>query len=129
MHSRLAQDPVLHWFAPAYVHYYIFHVIYFYLPPFKNIHCLYEWKFGYEVKVPFTGEQYESVLQAMVSLMEQLDGHKYHGLKFKKLCKRIATDSQKYGYLFHCLSCADFHYQIAKHQERKPKGPWFQTQT
>lgn len=30
------------------------------------------------MKVPFTGEQYESVQQAMVSLMEQLDGHKYH---------------------------------------------------
>lgn len=45
--------------------------------------------------VPFTGEHYESVHMAMTDLMDELEQHVYHGPKFKKLLKTIATDSKK----------------------------------
>ena len=72
------------------------------------------------MKVPFTGERYESVQQAMVSLIEQLERHEYHGPKFKKLCKRIATDSRRYIICFIVLAVLIF---IARSQSIKRGNP------
>ena len=67
-----------------------------YSPYFKIVNCLSEWKLGHESKVPFTGEQYESVHQAMTALMDELEKDEYHGRKFRKLLKNFATDAMRF---------------------------------
>jgi hypothetical protein len=59
--------------------------------------------------VPFTGEQYESVHQAMMVLMDELEHHEYHGPKFKKLLQKIPMDARWSVELFLCPHCTDFH--------------------
>jgi hypothetical protein len=44
--------------------------------------------------VPFCGDRYESIYQAMVSLMDELEKNAYHGAKLKALLKEIATDGR-----------------------------------
>ncbi|KAF8224532.1 hypothetical protein L208DRAFT_479768 [Tricholoma matsutake] len=51
------------------------------------VNSLSEWVQGYEVKIPLTGDQYESVYEAMLTLIE---GNDYHGAKLEALLRRIA---------------------------------------
>jgi hypothetical protein len=51
------------------------------------------------LKVPFTGEQYESVHQAMMALMDELEHVEYHGAKFKTFLRKIATFVDLFLYL------------------------------
>jgi hypothetical protein len=46
------------------------------------------------VKIPFTGDRYESVHQAMLSLIDDVEHHEYHGKKLKTLLKKIATEGR-----------------------------------
>ena len=68
---------------------------YFYLQHFKIVNCLHEWRFGHESVVPFTGEQYDSVHRAMMTLIDMLEDHEYHGPKFRRLLRKIASDAQR----------------------------------
>jgi hypothetical protein len=49
------------------------------------VNCLNEYKGSFEIKIPFTGDQYESVHATMLSLIEQLQKHDYHGPKLGAL--------------------------------------------
>ena len=69
-----------------------FSCIIFLLTMFQIINCLNEWELGYQVMIPFTGDRYDSVHKAMVSLIDELEQHDYHGAKLKRLLKKIATD-------------------------------------
>lgn len=96
MRSRPAPKPVLRWLVRVYVYIYcLSYVLSFCSPHFKIVNCLHEWKLGFRSGVPFTGEQYESVHQAMIDLMNELERHNYHGPKFKKLLREIATDAKR----------------------------------
>jgi hypothetical protein len=46
------------------------------------------------VKIPFTGDRYESVHQAMLSLIDDVEHHEYHGKKLKTLLKKIPTEGR-----------------------------------
>ena len=59
--------------------------------------------------IPFSGEQYKSMHQVMISLMDELKQHDYHGLKLGKLLKRIATDARQFVDLFLCPRYTNFH--------------------
>lgn len=74
----------------------------------KIVNCLDEYKFGYEMTLPFSGEHYESVHQAMMSLISELEEHDYHAPKFRKLLKRIATDARQFVNLFLCPRYTNF---------------------
>ena len=75
---------------------------------FQIVNCLQEWEQGYEVKIPFTGDQYESVHQAMISLIDTVEKHGYHGPKLETLLKRIATEGRSVK-TFSIFSCTDSH--------------------
>jgi hypothetical protein len=60
--------------------------------------------------VPFTGDQYESVHKAMMALIRQLEGHDYHGPKFSKLLRDIATDSRQYVEVLLCPHYTDYYF-------------------
>ena len=82
--------------------------IIFLLTMFQIVNCLNEWELGYEVRTPFTGDRYESVHKAMVSLIGELEKHDYHGAKLENLLKKVATDGGSVLFLppFFCI---DFH--------------------
>ena len=46
------------------------------------------------VKAPFTGDRYYSIHQAMVSLIDGVEEHEYHGAKLNKLLQRIAIEGE-----------------------------------
>jgi hypothetical protein len=46
------------------------------------------------VKIPFTGDRYESVYEAMLVLIDEIEGNDYHGAKLKVLLQSIASDGQ-----------------------------------
>ena len=79
--------------ACACVHIYLF-ILFYILTTFQIINCLHEYELGTEVTTPFTGDRYESIYQAMVGLIEELEKHAYHGAKLEKLLEKIATDGQ-----------------------------------
>ncbi|KAM6491219.1 hypothetical protein JOM56_013458 [Amanita muscaria] len=60
------------------------------------VNCLREWEGGFETKTGFTGDQYKSVHQEMVTLILKLKKNEYHGRKFDQLLKWIATEGQLY---------------------------------
>ena len=71
------------------------------------VNCLNEYEGGFEIKIPFTGDQYESVHAAMLSLIKQLWEHDYHGPKLVVLCEKIATEGQSVAFLSPSY-CPDF---------------------
>jgi hypothetical protein len=58
--------------------------------PLQIVNCLHEWELGYEVKIPFSGDRYESVHQAFINLIDRTESHEYHGVKLRALLKKIA---------------------------------------
>jgi hypothetical protein len=76
-----------------------FECYFFGLSQQQIVNCLNKYKGDFEIKIPFTGEQYKSVHTAMLSLIEQLWGHDYHGPKLVVLCEKIATEGQSVGFL------------------------------
>jgi hypothetical protein len=64
------------------------------------VNCLNEWELGYEVKIAFSGDRYESVHQAFMDLIDELESNEYHGAKLRALLKRIATDSRSVIIIF-----------------------------
>lgn len=46
------------------------------------------------MKIPFTGDRYESVHQKMVSLIDHLEENEYHGRKLKLFLKKVAVEGR-----------------------------------
>lgn len=57
------------------------------------------------MKIPFTGDRYESVHHAFLDLINELELHEYHGAKLKVLLKRFATDGRSANFFFATLLC------------------------
>ena len=68
------------------------HVIFFAHHSRQIVNCLNEWVLGYEVKIPFAGDRYESVYKAMLTLIDEIDVNEYHGAKLEALPQCIASD-------------------------------------
>jgi hypothetical protein len=77
-----------------------------------------EWEHGYEITTAFTGDRYESVYEAMLSLIDKLEEDDYHGAKLEVLLKNIALDGRSVEFL-PCSHCINFCYQVAKPQEAR----------
>lgn len=58
------------------------------------VNCLEEWQTGAHIKIPFSGDRYESVYQDMSSLINSTEEHAYHGRKLRKLLASIANDGR-----------------------------------
>jgi hypothetical protein len=64
-------------------------------PSFLQIvNCLEEWRTGTHIKIPFTGDRYDSVYQDMMSLICAVEEDNYHGQKLRKLLASIASDGR-----------------------------------
>jgi hypothetical protein len=88
------------------------------------VNCFNEWELGYEVKTAFTGERYESVHQAFIGLIGELEADEYHGTKLKVLLKNIAMDGRSVDFFlppYFADSCS----QVTKPQEER-EGSWLQ---
>lgn len=55
------------------------------------VNCLEEWESGSFRSLPFTGTRYEAVHKVMMELISKVEEDGYHGRKFRKLLKAIAT--------------------------------------
>ena len=75
--------------------------------------------------VPFTGKHYESVHMAMTDLMDELEQHVYHGPKFKKLLKMIATDSKSLFNFFYVLTVLIYIARLQSIKRGNPKAHGF----
>lgn len=58
------------------------------------VNCLEEWQTGTLVKIPFSGDRYETVYKDMVSLIKTIEDNPYHGRKLRSQLSAIATDGQ-----------------------------------
>ena len=47
------------------------------------------------MRIPFTGDQYDSMFRSMLKMTDELSFNKYHSPKFKILLKKIATDGKR----------------------------------
>jgi WD40 repeat protein len=45
--------------------------------------CLEEWEFGYKQGIKFSGDDYKSVQNAMLDLIDEVKGNSYHGAKYE----------------------------------------------
>lgn len=89
------------------------------------LNCLNEHEGGYEVKIPFTGDRYESVHAAMLSLINQLQTHNYHGEKLVALLEKIATEGRSVTFLPPSY-CTDFVTRLRNLKRRgDPKAHGF----
>lgn len=62
------------------------------------------------MKIPFTGDRYESVHQAMVTLIDNVEHHDYHGKKLQILLKKIATEGRSVETFSSLSLYTDSHY-------------------
>jgi Domain of unknown function (DUF6532) len=58
------------------------------------VNCLEEWQTGTHVKIPFSGDRYETVYKEMGSLIQTIEDNAYHGRKLRNQLSAIATDGQ-----------------------------------
>ena len=102
--SRSAHSPVLQWLALLWA---FLLSIFFGSSHWQILNCLNEFDSGYKTKILFTGDWYESVHAAMLSLIEQLQEHDYHGVKLKALLENIAMEEQSVGFSppSSCIDC------------------------
>ena len=50
------------------------------------------------VKTVFIGDRYESIYDAMISLIDKIEDNDYHGHKLKALLKGVAKDGRLVGF-------------------------------
>jgi hypothetical protein len=58
------------------------------------VNCLEEWQTGAHIKIPFSGDRYETVYQDIIQLIEVTGDDAYHGRKLRKNLQFIATDGR-----------------------------------
>ena len=58
------------------------------------VNCLEEWQSGVHIKIPFSGDRYETVYQDMAALIFATSEDPYHGRKLRKLASFIASDGR-----------------------------------
>lgn len=56
------------------------------------VHCLHEFRSGNHISSHFTGQDYSSMYEGFVEMIEETMDDPYHGQKLKRLLKQIAKE-------------------------------------